>query len=565
MYNNNISDVSASFLKTFDLTAANTSRLATTNATLMAEWRDSVRLFNESDRVPVMPYLRSVPRLKPRGAAVTSVFVSTFAMLSVAWTIFSLIAGVVSASHANKAACKTDKATISPGVDMRWDLEGQQGFMEAHTSIDRLGLVVEANRAEMSEMKHSLMRIRLSLRKHGILEEGDEDTRNIDKIKRPELRFAHLIQYSDLGVLGRGTARQTRTDPWYLPPSELDLPPSELDGPLNSSSKLNSWRSNILTQSHYNSTPIFLPIKNTQTVYNGRGAQEATDLLILALIYPQMLTMNTSGHKKFLSKVLGYKRSMVIFTEDQLILAHGLELFLSDAVIQPNGFPADASSSKPSVKTCLRTDLCQTSVKILDLVITFPGVSRPPVSFTPFTAEQQCATVGAYVREEVNKTTLGRYSFRVLVDCAYSAKYITKGQLPAASRPVMTFGNTTQSAKHSKRICWFNWFYPIEPVKYPGDSGNQNPQWAEIDDGTVIGRTPQKEIGRASQARIRTCWHNSDAHPINSCLAPTILRPWVGNLLVLKADKSGEFVDCDSADERSCDGVENVYDREGKE
>ncbi|KAJ7619252.1 hypothetical protein B0H17DRAFT_1152133 [Mycena rosella] len=85
-------------------------------------------------------------------------------------------------SLANKAVCKDDKATMSPDVDMRWDMEGQQGLME--------GLVVEANRAEMSEMKLSLIRIRLSLRKHGILEEGDEDTRNIDKIKRAEVRYS---------------------------------------------------------------------------------------------------------------------------------------------------------------------------------------------------------------------------------------------------------------------------------------------------------------------------------------------------------------------------------------
>ncbi|KAJ7677154.1 hypothetical protein B0H17DRAFT_1139801 [Mycena rosella] len=114
----------------------------------------------------------------------------------------------------------------------------------------------------------------------------------------------------------------------------------------------------------------FSPNPNTQTVFNGRGAQEATDLLILALIHPQMPTvyvcrdditwarfrqafidydksrtdlvlprsclphvsgpspirMNTSGHKKFLSKVSGYKHGVVIFTEDQLNLAHELGL-----------------------------------------------------------------------------------------------------------------------------------------------------------------------------------------------------------------------------------------------
>ncbi|KAJ7692478.1 hypothetical protein B0H17DRAFT_1133201 [Mycena rosella] len=61
----------------------------------------------------------------------------------------------------------------------------------------------------------------------------------------------------------------------------------------------------------------------------------------------------------------------------------------------------------------------------------------------------QNATVGADVREEVNKTTLGLYSFHVLVDCAYSAKYIEKGQLPAGPRPVLSFG---LGAPKKKRI-----------------------------------------------------------------------------------------------------------------
>ncbi|KAJ7667310.1 hypothetical protein B0H17DRAFT_1184203 [Mycena rosella] len=199
--------------------------------------------------------------------------------------------------------------------------------------------------------------------------------------------------------------------------------------------------------------------KDTQTVFNGRGAQEATDLLILALIDPQMPTvyvcrdditwarfrqafidydksrtdlglprsrlphvsgpspirMNTSGHKKFLSKVSGYK--------------HGVS----------------SNRMVTQLKTCLRTDLRQTSVKILNLAITFPGISRPPISFTPFKpASQQLATVGADVREEVNKTPLGLYSFSILVNCAYSAKYIAKGKLPAGPNPVLSFGQSNR-------------------------------------------------------------------------------------------------------------------------
>jgi hypothetical protein len=79
--------------------AANRSRRSTSNATLMSEWRNSVCAFTEGDRVPIMPYLRPVPQLKTLGSAITSVFVSTFAMLSTLWTIFNLIAGAFARSR----------------------------------------------------------------------------------------------------------------------------------------------------------------------------------------------------------------------------------------------------------------------------------------------------------------------------------------------------------------------------------------------------------------------------------------------------------------------------------
>jgi hypothetical protein len=78
---------------------ANISRASTSNATLMSEWISSVRSFNDSDRVPVMLYLRSVPQLKPMGSAITSVFVSTFAMVSALWSIFNVVAGAYARSH----------------------------------------------------------------------------------------------------------------------------------------------------------------------------------------------------------------------------------------------------------------------------------------------------------------------------------------------------------------------------------------------------------------------------------------------------------------------------------
>ncbi|KAJ7619248.1 hypothetical protein B0H17DRAFT_1219711 [Mycena rosella] len=213
MYNKSISAVSPDL----DRDVATISRLSTTNATLMAEWRDSMRLFNETDRVPVMPYLRSVPRLKPLGSAITNVFVSTFAMLSVAWAVFSLIAGALAGSHTTRQENKI--ASSSESYTGR-ELEHQKGvnYMDERdakdvTETDRGGTLillehlrctVEKNSIAISEMQRSsakmqlsLARMRLSLRARGILEEEvDEDDRNINEVEH-EGRGALPILYSE--------------------------------------------------------------------------------------------------------------------------------------------------------------------------------------------------------------------------------------------------------------------------------------------------------------------------------------------------------------------------------
>ncbi|KAJ7858640.1 hypothetical protein B0H14DRAFT_3135416 [Mycena olivaceomarginata] len=77
---------------------ANYSRQASSQLTNIwtAEQQDVVR-------VPFMSYIRPVPRLKPLGAAITSVFVSTFAMISVLWQVFSLIAAALSDKENGKS------------------------------------------------------------------------------------------------------------------------------------------------------------------------------------------------------------------------------------------------------------------------------------------------------------------------------------------------------------------------------------------------------------------------------------------------------------------------------
>ncbi|KAJ7162357.1 hypothetical protein C8R46DRAFT_1283197 [Mycena filopes] len=102
MYNLSISDVYVKPGRNLTLTyrAANDSRRA--NGTVWAEWKETVEGFHNSDRVPVMLYLRPISRLKPWGTAMTSVFVSTFAMLSVLWTVFNVIAGILAESSAGQ-------------------------------------------------------------------------------------------------------------------------------------------------------------------------------------------------------------------------------------------------------------------------------------------------------------------------------------------------------------------------------------------------------------------------------------------------------------------------------
>ncbi|KAJ7698771.1 hypothetical protein B0H14DRAFT_3036724 [Mycena olivaceomarginata] len=106
MFNHTISDVYLRLPRSqglyWDEYSANKLRSSTTNATLMSEWANTVQFFNDSENVPVINYLRTVPRLKPLGAAITSVFVSTFAMLSTLWTVFSLVAGVLATLHEGK-------------------------------------------------------------------------------------------------------------------------------------------------------------------------------------------------------------------------------------------------------------------------------------------------------------------------------------------------------------------------------------------------------------------------------------------------------------------------------
>ncbi|KAJ7893936.1 hypothetical protein B0H14DRAFT_2684267 [Mycena olivaceomarginata] len=118
----------------FGAAYANTSRQDSSNLTTLwtAEQRDVVR-------VPVMSYIRTVPRLKPLGAAITSVFVSTFAMVSVLWHAFSFIAAALSGGGSDDKE-ESLRATVE----------------KMRRTLDKHGLIVDDEESEdMSPWKTS--------------------------------------------------------------------------------------------------------------------------------------------------------------------------------------------------------------------------------------------------------------------------------------------------------------------------------------------------------------------------------------------------------------------------
>ncbi|KAJ7174793.1 hypothetical protein C8R46DRAFT_1081772 [Mycena filopes] len=156
MFNESISAVDLSSFPAFSPVAANKARASTSNVTLMKEWADIVHMFNTTDRVPLISYLRPVPRLKPLGSALTSVFVSTFAMVSVLWTVFSLVAGIIVARSENSGA----QGDTPLAVEDR---------------IDTYGVAIDTYGVDIAHMKLSVARIQLALNKRGLLEDDDEE------------------------------------------------------------------------------------------------------------------------------------------------------------------------------------------------------------------------------------------------------------------------------------------------------------------------------------------------------------------------------------------------------
>ncbi|KAJ6564032.1 hypothetical protein B0H19DRAFT_1258545 [Mycena capillaripes] len=179
MYNDSILDVAP-----VDL--AKISRVSTSNATLMSEWQATVRSFNNSDRAPVMLYVRPVPRLKPLGSAITGVFVSTFAVLSVLWTIFNIVAGAFAGSRTEGSSPRGETSLPAGSNTVVRDSEAQKIMLEEWNESEASLFTPEKGpwsathttlelHMAVGQMQRTFERMRRLLKKHGIVEEVDED------------------------------------------------------------------------------------------------------------------------------------------------------------------------------------------------------------------------------------------------------------------------------------------------------------------------------------------------------------------------------------------------------
>ncbi|KAF7343628.1 hypothetical protein MSAN_01983500 [Mycena sanguinolenta] len=166
-----------------DFSFASEARDWTFNTTLMAQWQQEVNFFQNNTRVPTLEYLRSVPRLKPMGSAVTSVFVSTFAMLSVIWTVFSLVAGALARKPSGKA--------LNDALGKKHTLEqcerGDKWLETEMKEVDVSEVIVVGHpkesdaadrwrrRVDRNDMptRIALVRISAALKKHGLMEDED--------------------------------------------------------------------------------------------------------------------------------------------------------------------------------------------------------------------------------------------------------------------------------------------------------------------------------------------------------------------------------------------------------
>ncbi|KAF7351699.1 hypothetical protein MSAN_01603000 [Mycena sanguinolenta] len=147
------------------------------NDTVMQEWRNTIQVFNETDRVPVLEYLRPTPRRKSLGSAITSVFSATFAMVATVWAIFSAVARVLVRTSelrhraAEDAEWGASKDQPSTGLDeSKWDLK-EIGYSEG---ISLAAAHEERGSDDVLEqiavLRREIYSMRGQLRQRGLLE-----------------------------------------------------------------------------------------------------------------------------------------------------------------------------------------------------------------------------------------------------------------------------------------------------------------------------------------------------------------------------------------------------------
>ncbi|KAF7351698.1 hypothetical protein MSAN_01602800 [Mycena sanguinolenta] len=143
------------------------------NDTVMQEWKNTIQVFNETDRVPVLEYLRPTPRRKSLGSAITSVFSATFAMVATVWAIFSMVARILVRASRHHAAEDTELAASKdrPSLDeSKWSFT-EVGYSEEFS-------VAAAHKEQVSDdvleqiavLRREIYLMRGQLRQRGLLE-----------------------------------------------------------------------------------------------------------------------------------------------------------------------------------------------------------------------------------------------------------------------------------------------------------------------------------------------------------------------------------------------------------
>ncbi|KAK6981611.1 hypothetical protein R3P38DRAFT_416642 [Favolaschia claudopus] len=147
-------------------------RMTMANETFFAELQQLIQPYTTTDRIPVMEYARTVPKLKPLGSAMTSVFVSTFAMLSTIWMVFSLVAGVLAKMYADSRRSKNDDL---PGSHADRDLEKQSVDENAKLiTVPYLARHPDETQTAEERIRHiekAMKSMQLALRRRGILDD----------------------------------------------------------------------------------------------------------------------------------------------------------------------------------------------------------------------------------------------------------------------------------------------------------------------------------------------------------------------------------------------------------